>query len=97
MLSEYENTLKILENYSKTQNGRIPHEIVSNGRVYNSGNLVESLAYPSMIWMYEYTGNSKFLEERKGMIFNSIHSHIRSNLKGTGIMEYHLSIANTYF
>ena len=59
MLSEYENTLKILENYSKTQNGRIPHEIVSNGRVYNNGNLVESLAYPSMIWnMYEYAGNS---------------------------------------
>ena len=88
MNEEYENTLKVLEKYGRNQDGRIPHEIVSNGKVYNKGNRVETIAYPAMVWnLYEYTGKTEKVKEREGLFMSSLSPALLHEVKGTGIME----------
>lgn len=88
MINEYESTLGILEKYAKTQAGRIPHEIVTNGRIFNRGNLVESIVYPTMVWnLYEYSGITNIIESRKDLLRHSVKYVFNAPLNGTGIME----------
>lgn len=88
MHNELESTLKILESNGISKDGKMPHEIVSNGRIFNSGNLVESIAYLSMVWnLYDYVGNIRILEQRKELIMKSANGFFKGGLVGTGIME----------
>ena len=88
MNDEYENTLKVLEKYARKEGGRIPHEIVSNGRVFNMGNRVETVVYPTMVWnLYEYSGNIEHLKEREDLILSYISPAILHDVRGNGIME----------
>jgi len=88
MEKEYFHSLNILEKYAEIQKGRIPHEIVSNGRIFNKGNVVESIVYPKMIYdLYNWTGDISILKNRIRLIEDVFGEYLTGEISGTGIME----------
>jgi hypothetical protein len=57
-------TLRLLANYGRGQQGRIPHEIVQTGEMFNPGNQVETGEFATSVERaYRWTGDAAFLEE----------------------------------
>jgi hypothetical protein len=57
-------TLRLLANYGKHQRGRIPHEIVQTGELYNAGNQVETGEFATSVERaFRWTGDREFLAE----------------------------------
>lgn len=59
-------TIQLLTDISDSvnSNGRIVHEVSSNGAVFNPGNINETPQFASLIWkVYNWTGNREFLEK----------------------------------
>jgi glycogen debranching enzyme len=57
-------SLRLLGAVGKKQNGRIPHCVVTNGEVYDWGNIGESFLFLKAVWdTYLWTGDEKFLKE----------------------------------
>ena len=92
-----EQTLRLLKNKSieKNRNGRIPHEISTNGAVANPGNTQETAHFIMCVEkLYRWTGDKQFLHEmyptiKKGLNWLLTDQDKNRNLfpEGYGIME----------
>jgi len=91
------STLRTLKRVSEKANGngRIIHEMSSNGFVYNKGNMQETPHFAIAVWkVFEWTGDKQFLAEMYPYIKKGIHWLLteqdqNKNLfpEGNGIME----------
>ena len=62
------DTLRVLAGYARRQKGRVPHEIVQNGDMFNPGNPVESAEFVTSVERaFRWTGNRAFLNEMYGV------------------------------
>jgi glycogen debranching enzyme len=91
------STLRTLERVSEKTNGngRIIHEMSSNGFVYNKGNVQETAHFAVAVWkVFNWTGDTLFLKEmypyiKKGLNWLLAEEDKNKNLfpEGNGIME----------
>ncbi len=86
--SEYSSTIDMLARFGRRQNGKIPHEIVSNGRIFNAGNLIESIVFPLMVFdLYRWTKNQDYITNNIDLLSKTSIALFNSDLTGRGIME----------
>lgn len=93
------STIKLLDSVSNAVNGngKIIHEMSSNGAVFNSGNINETPQFASLIWeIYKWNGDKTFLETyyptiKKGLEWLMKENDANKNLfpDGFGMMEIH--------
>lgn len=93
------NSIKLLDSVSiKTNgNGKIIHEMSTNGAVFNPGNINETPQFASLIWfVYQWSGDKAFLEKyfttiQKGLQWLLEENDENKNLfpDGFGMMEIH--------
>jgi glycogen debranching enzyme len=93
------STIELIHNLSEKENGngRIVHEVSTNGAVFNPGNINETPQWASMLWeVYRWTGDREFLERyfpsvEKGMDWLLQENDKDGNLlaDGYGMMEIH--------
>lgn len=91
--------LRLLKKLSEETNGngRIIHEVSTNGAVFNPGNINETPHFASMVWItYQWTGDRAFLEEfypfvKQGLDWLLATNDADGNLfpDGFGMMEIH--------
>ena len=91
------STLTMLKNVSdkKNGNGRIIHEMSTNGFVYNEGNTQETAHFIVAAWIaFQWTGDKAFLQDlypyiKKGVNWLLVDKDTNGNLfpEGYGIME----------
>ena len=92
-------TIHLLDSVSKAVNGngRILHEMSTNGTVFNRGNINETPQFASLIWQtYLWNGDLQFLEKyfptvKKGLNWLMSENDSNNNLfpDGFGMMEIH--------
>ncbi|MCB7480462.1 glycogen debranching protein [Christiangramia sediminis] len=92
-------TIKLLDSVSMAVNGngKIIHEMSTNGAVFNKGNINETPQFASLIWeVYKWNGNREFLKEyfptiKKGLKWLLEENDKNNNLfpDGFGMMEIH--------
>ena len=92
-------TIHLLDSVSKAVNGngRILHEMSTNGAVFNKGNINETPQFASLIWqIYLWNGDLQFLEKyfptvKKGLHWLMSENDSNKNLfpDGFGMMEIH--------
>ena len=92
------STVDLIHQLSEKENGngRIVHEVSTNGAVFNPGNLNETPQFASMIWeVYRWTGDKAFVEKyfptlEKGLSW-LLEQDTDGNLvpDGYGMMEIH--------
>lgn len=92
-------TIKLIEMLSDIENGngRIVHEVSTNGYVFNPGNINETPQWVSTIWeVYRWTGDLEFLQRyfpsvEKGLDWLLTENDLDGNLlaDGYGMMEIH--------
>ncbi|MEZ5045126.1 MAG: hypothetical protein R2828_34850 [Saprospiraceae bacterium] len=93
------NTIALLDSISNqvNGNGRIVHEVSTNGAVFNPGNINEIPQFASLIWeIYRWNGDQQFLKRyfptiRKGLQWLLSERDDNQNLfpDGFGMMEIH--------
>ncbi|MBW2938333.1 glycogen debranching protein [Aureisphaera sp. CAU 1614] len=93
------NTIKLLDSVSNALNGngRIIHEMSTNGAVFNPGNINETPQFASLIWkIYQWNGDKEFLQKyfptiEKGLEWLLRENDANKNLfpDGFGMMEIH--------
>ncbi|MEK6476257.1 glycogen debranching protein [Catalinimonas sp. 4WD22] len=93
------NTIELIHRVSETTNGngRIVHEVSTNGAVFNPGNINETPQFASLIWkVYQWTGDTAFLEKyyptvKKGLAWLLEENDDDENMlpDGFGMMEIH--------
>ncbi|TNF43322.1 MAG: glycogen debranching protein, partial [Cytophagales bacterium] len=93
------STLELIHNLSEKENGngRIVHEVSTNGAVFNPGNINETPQWASTIWeVYRWTGDRDLLEKYFPSIEKGLDWLLRGNDKdgnlladGYGMMEIH--------
>lgn len=93
------STIKLLDSVSNklNGNGRIIHEMSTNGYVFNPGNINETPQYASLIWnTYKWNGDKEFLAAyfptiKKGLHWLMTEKDADKNLfpDGFGMMEIH--------
>jgi glycogen debranching enzyme len=93
------NTIDLIHKVSEKTNGngRIIHEVSTNGAVYNPGLLSETAQFASLIWdIYCWTGDMVFLHKyfptiEKGLTWLLKENDLDGNLlpDGNGMMEIH--------
>lgn len=93
------STTELIHNLSEKENGngRIVHEVSTNGAVFNPGNINETPQWASMIWeVYRWTGDREFLEKHFPTIEKGLTWLLEANDKdgnlladGYGMMEIH--------
>lgn len=93
------STLELIHNLSEKENGngRIVHEVSTNGSVFNSGNINETPQWASTIWeVYRWTGDRELLEKYFPSIEKGLNWLLTENDKdgnllpdGYGMMEIH--------
>ena len=93
------STIELIHSLSEKENGngRIVHEVSTNGAVFNPGNINETPQWASMIWeVYRWTGDREFLETyfpgiKKGLNWLLTENDKDGNLlpDGYGMMEIH--------
>ncbi|MER3375554.1 MAG: glycogen debranching protein [Allomuricauda sp.] len=94
-----EKTITLLDSVSMAVNGngRILHEMSTNGVVFNEGNINETPQFASLIWeIYKWNGDKEFLEKyfptvKKGLKWLLEENDDNKNLfpDGFGMMEIH--------
>ncbi len=92
-------TIHLLDSVSNSVNGngRILHEMSTNGTVFNKGNINETPQFASLIWqIYLWNGDIHFLEKyfptvKKGLHWLMSENDTNKNLfpDGFGMMEIH--------
>jgi glycogen debranching enzyme len=92
-------TIQLLDSVSMAinGNGRILHEMSTNGAVFNEGNINETPQFASLIWdIYSWNGDKTFLEKyfptvQKGLQWLMDENDTNQNLfpDGFGMMEIH--------
>lgn len=93
------STIKLLDSVSNAinGNGKIIHEMSSNGSVFNNGNINETPQFTSLIWeIYKWNGDKAFLKAyypsvKKGLDWLMNANDENKNLfpDGFGMMEIH--------
>ena len=93
------STIKLLDSVSNAVNGngRIIHEMSSNGAVFNPGNINETPQFASLIWdIYQWNGDLNLLKTyfptiQKGLDWLMTDNDANHNLfpDGFGMMEIH--------
>ncbi len=93
------STIELIHSLSEKENGngRIVHEVSTNGAVFNPGNINETPQWASMIWeVYRWTGDREFLEAYFPSVEKGLDWLLRENDKdgnllpdGYGMMEIH--------
>lgn len=93
------NTIRLLDSLSNSTNGngRIVHEVSTNGAVFNKGNVNETPQFASLIWeIYQWNGDKEFLKTyfptiKKGLNWLMTEKDANKNLfpDGYGMMEIH--------
>ncbi|NER09449.1 hypothetical protein SAMN06265375_1011046 [Muriicola jejuensis] len=93
------NTIALLDSLSEVTNGngRIVHEVSTNGAVFNEGNINETPQFASLIWeVYQWNGDRAFLERyfptvKKGLNWLMSEKDLDGNgfPDGFGMMEIH--------
>lgn len=93
------STLELIHNLSEKENGngRIIHEVSTNGSVFNPGNINETPQWASAIWeVYRWTGDRELLVKYFPSIEKGLDWLLRENDKdgnlladGYGMMEIH--------
>ncbi len=93
------NTISLLDSLSNNTNGngRIVHEVSTNGVVFNPGNINETPQFASLIWeIYKWNGDKEFLTKyfptiKKGLAWLLTEKEENKNLfpDGFGMMEIH--------
>lgn len=94
-----DKTIHLLDSISEATNGngKIVHEVSTNGVVFNPGNINETPQFTSLIWeVYLWNGDPKFLEKyyptiKKGLAWLMEENDKDKNLfpDGFGMMEIH--------
>src|SRR5690606_9244907 len=94
-----EKTIKLLDSVSMSinGNGKILHEMSTNGAVFNEGNINETAQFASLIWeIYTWNGDKEFLKKyfptvQKGLKWLLDENDSDQNLfpDGFGMMEIH--------
>ena len=92
-------TIRLLDSVSNTVNGngKIIHEMSTNGAVFNEGNINETPQYASLIWeTYLWNGDIEFLRKyfptiKNGLVWLMDENDSNKNLfpDGFGMMEIH--------
>ncbi len=92
-------TIELLDSISKATNGngRIVHEVSTNGYVFNKGNINETPQFASLIWeVYRWNGDEEFLRRyfptvERGLDWLMRENDTDGNLfpEGFGMMEIH--------
>lgn len=92
-------TIELLSSISEktNNNGRIVHEVSTNGEVYNKGNVNETPQFASLVWKaYLWTGEEQLLKDYFPQIQRGLHWLLTEkdpdhNLfpEGSGMMEIH--------
>lgn len=92
-------TIRLLDSVSEAVNGngRIIHEMSTNGAVFNEGNINETPQFASLIWeIYKWNGDKEFLKKyfpsiKKGLWWLMMENDENKNLfpDGFGMMEIH--------
>ncbi|MDT0607886.1 amylo-alpha-1,6-glucosidase [Croceitalea rosinachiae] len=92
-------TIKLLDSVSEAVNGngKIIHEMSTNGAVFNDGNINETPQFATLIWrIYQWNGDKAFLEEyfptiEKGLKWLMDTNDLDKNgfPEGFGMMEIH--------
>lgn len=92
------NTIELIHKLSEVNgNGRIIHEVSTNGVVFNLGNINETPQFASLIWwVFQWTGDKEFLSKyyptiKKGLKWLMEENDKDGNLfpDGYGMMEIH--------
>lgn len=93
------STIELLDSVSKAVNGngKIIHEMSTNGAVFNDGNINETPQFASLIWeVYKWNGDTSFLKKyfptiKKGLEWLMLENDADGNLfpDGFGMMEIH--------
>ncbi|MCR9016957.1 glycogen debranching protein [Aquiflexum gelatinilyticum] len=92
------STIELIHKLSETNgNGKIIHEVSSNGVIFNPGNINETPQFASLIWwVYQWTGDREFLATyyptvKKGLQWLMDENDKDGNLfpDGYGMMEIH--------
>jgi glycogen debranching enzyme len=93
------NTIHLLDSVSNAVNGngRIIHEMSTNGYVFNKGNINETPQFATLIWeIYKWNGDREFLQKyyptiEKGLDWLLTEKDENKNLfpDGFGMMEIH--------
>ncbi len=93
------NTIRLLDSVSEAinGNGKIIHEMSSNGAVFNPGNINETPQFASLIKeIYQWNGDKEFLQKyfptiKKGLLWLVQEKDTNGNLfpDGFGMMEIH--------
>ncbi|WP_297216980.1 hypothetical protein [Thermoplasma sp.] len=79
-------SLNVLARFSRS--GRIPHEIITSGKVYNEGDLEETALFPYSVLRYvEWSGNLAGSTHLIETSYLSIRYLLESGYRGRGIME----------
>lgn len=93
------STINLLDSVSNAVNGngKIIHEMSTNGHVFNPGNINETPQFASLVWeVYRWNGDKKFLNKyfptiKKGLEWLLKENDANNNLfpDGFGMMEIH--------
>lgn len=84
------NSLDTLFTFAANQKGIMPHEILVNGVVSNSGNLEETAYMPIALWQYyNWTADSTLLKKHFDTAVKGYERLLENGLKGKGVMEDH--------
>lgn len=93
------NTIALLDSVSNSVNGngKIIHEMSTNGAVFNKGNINETPQFASLIWsIYQWNGDRTFLQKyfptiEKGLLWLMKENDLDGNgfPEGFGMMEIH--------
>jgi len=92
-------TIALLDSLSRAtnDNGRMVHEVSTNGAVFNPGNINETPQFASLIWeVFRWTGDTKWLAKyyptiKKGLTWLTEEQDTNGNgfPEGFGMMEIH--------
>jgi glycogen debranching enzyme len=91
-------TIELIHKLSETNgNGKIVHEVSTNGVIFNPGNINETPQFASLIWwVYQWTGDKDFLSQYYPTIVDGLKWLMEENDKdnnlfpdGYGMMEIH--------
>ena len=94
-----EKTIRLLDSVSNAVNGngRILHEMSTNGAVFNPGNINETPQFASLVWdIYRWNGDAAFLKKYYGTITQGLNWLMEERDQngngfpdGFGMMEIH--------
>ncbi|MBX8636065.1 MAG: hypothetical protein KIS30_06955 [Thermoplasmata archaeon] len=88
MCSVARDTLRLFIRYARRQGGRVPHELVTNGVIYNPGDLEESAMLSTAVLRYvSWVGDAHFARAHFRDCLASLDFVNSMQFKGPGIME----------